>query len=309
MADLYATLEVPRTASDEEIRAAYRRLAKINHPDLNPGNKAAEQKFKAISAAYEILGDPEKRRRYDAGEIDETGAERQPERRFYRQYAESGPNFRYETGGFDDLDDLGGIFSEVLRRGRGQSGGGPQGFRARGGDSRYRLAIDFLEAANGAKKRIDLPDGRSLDITIPPGAADGQVLRLAGMGAPGIGGGPAGDALIELGVRPHPVFRREGNDIRSVVPVTLREAIAGGSIRVETITGPVDLKIPRASNTGSVLRLRGRGVAGPQGQRGDHLVELRVMLPDNADTELERIVSEWETKHPYNPRRGPGGAP
>jgi DnaJ-class molecular chaperone len=309
MADLYATLEVPRTASDEEIRAAYRRLAKVNHPDLNPGNKAAEQKFKAISAAYEILGDAEKRRRYDAGEIDESGAERQPERRFYRQYAESGPSFRSETGGFDDFDDLGGIFSDVLRRGRAQSGGGAEGFRARGGDSRYRLVIDFLEAANGAKKRIDLPDGRSLDITIPPGASEGQVLRLAGMGTPGIGGGPAGDALIELGVRPHPVFRREGNDIRSVVPVTLKEAIAGGSIRVETISGAVDLRVPKSSNSGTVLRLRGRGVAGPHGQQGDHLVELRVMLPDTPDAELERIVSEWEAKHPYNPRRGSGGAP
>jgi DnaJ-class molecular chaperone len=309
MTDLYATLEVPKTASGEEIRAAYRRLAKVNHPDLNPGNKAAEQKFKAISAAYEILGDPEKRRRYDAGEIDESGAEREPERRFYRQYAESGPSFRYETAGFDDLDDLGGIFSDAFRRSRAHSDGSATGFRARGADSRYRLVIDFIEAANGAKKRIELPNGRSLDVTIPPGAAQGQVLRLAGMGAPGIGGGSAGDALIELDVRQHPVFRRDGNDIRSVVPVTLKEAIAGGSIRVETISGPVDVRVPKSSNSGTVLRLRGRGVAGSEGQRGDHLVELRIMLPENSDAELERIVSDWETRHPYKPRREPGGAP
>jgi DnaJ-class molecular chaperone len=307
MADLYATLGVAKTATDDEIRAAYRKLAKASHPDLHPGNKEAEQRFKEISAAYAILGDAEKRRRYDAGEIDETGAERELERRYYRQYAESGPGFKYEAGDFEDLS---GIFPGIFGRGRA-GGAGAEGmrFQARGRDVAYRLSIDFLEAVNGAKRRIDLPDGRTLDVTIPPGVDEGQALRLAGQGGEGLGGGPRGDALIEINIRRHPVFRREGRTIKSVVPVTLKEAMAGGSVRVYTVAGPVNLRIPKGSNSGTVLRLRGKGVPGPHAsERGDHLVELRIMLPERPDTELERLVSEWEARHPYNPRTSSGGA-
>jgi DnaJ-class molecular chaperone len=303
MADPYKTLGVEKSATDEEIRKAYRKLAKEHHPDLNPGDKQAEARFKDISAAYSLLSDPEKRRAFDAGEIDESG-QPQAERRFYRDYAGPGAGFRYEQpqdlGGMGDFGD---VFADLFRR-RGGAGGEREEtqFRMRGGDVHYTLPVEFLDAVNGAKKRVDMPDGKTLDITIPAGVEDGQTLRLKGQGGTGIGGGPPGDALITILVRPHPIFRREGNDIKSVLPTTLNEALSGGSVPVETVTGPVNLKIPKHSNTGRILRLRGKGVQGPQ--RGDHLVELQVMMPPNPDEALEKAVSEWESQHPYNPRAG-----
>jgi DnaJ-class molecular chaperone len=305
MADPYQTLGVAKTATEDQIRKAYKKLAKKHHPDLNPGDKEAENRFKDISAAYTMLSDPEKKRSYDAGEIDETGAPK-AERRFYRDFADAGAGFRYgraeDLGGFEDLGD---IFGDMLR---GRGGRGPEGgaqFRMRGGDVAYTLPIDFLEAANGAKKRVDMPDGKTLDISIPAGVEDDQTLRLKGQGAPGIGGGSAGDALITVSVRPHPVFRREGNDIKSIIPITLSEALSGGPVQVETITGPVSLKIPKHSNTGRVLRLRGKGVQGAV--KGDHLAELQVVMPPHPDARLADFIAEWEREHPYNPRQG-GGA-
>jgi DnaJ-class molecular chaperone len=306
MGDPYQTLGLTKTATDEEIRKAYRKLAKEHHPDLNPGNKQAETRFKEISAAYTLLSDPEKRRAFDAGETDASG-QPQAERRFYRDFAGGGGGFRYgrpeDLGGFEDL---GGIFADLMRgqagAGRGTRGGAEAQFRMRGGDAQYTLPVDFLEAVNGTKKRVDLPGGKTLDIAIPAGASDGQTLRLKGQGMPGLGGGPAGDALIAVAVRPHPVFLRDGNDIKSVLPITLAEALGGGSVTVETVAGPVNLKIPKHSNTGRILRLRGKGVPGKV--KGDHLVELQVMLPPHPDEALEKAVSEWESQHPYNPRGG-----
>ncbi len=293
MADPYQTLGLTKTATDEELRKAYRKLAKVHHPDLNPGNKEAEARFKDISAAYALLSDPEKRRAFDAGEIDASG-QPQAERRFYRDYAGAGAGFRYEhpedVGGFEDL---GGIFADLMRSRRGA---------ARGGDVHYTLAVEFLEAVTGAKKRVDMPDGKTLGITIPAGVHDGQTLRLKGQGMAGMGGGPAGDALIAVTVLPHPVFRREGNDIKSVLPVTLNEALNGGSVTVDTVTGAVSLKIPKHSNSGRVLRLRGKGVQGKA--KGDHLLELQVTMPPHPDEALEKFVSDWESQHPYNPRGG-----
>ncbi len=306
MGDPYQTLGLTKTATDEEIRKAYRKLAKEHHPDLNPGNKQAEARFKEISAAYTLLSDPEKRRAFDAGEADASG-QPQAERRFYRDFAGGGAGFRYgrpeDLGGFEDL---GGIFADLMRgqagAGRSTRGGAEAQFRMRGGDAQYALPVDFLEAVNGTKKRVDLPGGKTLDIAIPAGATDGQKLRLKGQGMPGLGGGPAGDALIAVAVRPHPVFRRDGNDIKSVLPITLAEALGGGSVTVETVAGPVSLKIPKHSNTGQALRLRGKGVPGKV--KGDHLVELQVVLPPHPDEALEKAVSEWESQHPYNPRGG-----
>jgi DnaJ-class molecular chaperone len=304
MADPYQTLGLTKTATDEEIRKAYRKLAKELHPDLNPGNKDAEARFKDISAAYTLLSDPEKRRAFDAGEIDASG-QPQAERRFYRDYAEAGADFRYgqpdDLGGFEDLGD---IFADLMRgrRGARTRGTGEAQFRMRGGDVRYTLPVEFLEAVNGAKKRVDMPDGKTLDIAIPAGVDDGQTLRLKGQGTPGYGGGPAGDALVTVSVRPHPVFRRDGKDVRSVLPITLNEALSGGSVQADTITGPVSVKIPKHSNTGRILRLRGKGVQGKV--KGDHLIELQVVLPPHPDEALEKAVSEWESRHPYNPRGG-----
>ncbi len=309
MPTLYETLGVAKTATDDEIRAAYRKLAKAHHPDLNPGNKEAEQKFKRISAANAILKDPEKRRRYDAGEIDEQGAEKPQQRRFYREYAEAEPGFRYGSRGDQgEFDDLGGVFSDLF--GRGEDGEEPHvRVRMRGQDRLYRLLIGLRDAIGGATKRIDLPDGKTLDVRIPPGVEESQVLRLAGMGGPGLGGASAGDALVQIEFAPDPVFQREGNTIRAVVPVTLREAIAGAKVRVETLTGSVELKIPKGSSSGRVLRLKGKGMPGRKGAPpGDHLVEIRIVLPDTIDDDLERVVTDWETMHPYNPRRTMGGS-
>lgn len=305
MANPYETLGVAKTATEDEIRKAYKKLAKKHHPDLNPGDKEAENRFKEISAAYALLSDHEKKRAYDADEIDESGAPK-AERRFYRDFADAGAGFRYgrpeDFGGFEDLGDvLGGIFRQ--QRGRGE-GGGAQ-FRMRGPDVNYTLPIEFLEAVNGAKKRVDMPDGKTLEISIPAGVQDGQTMRLTGQGGAGLGGGPSGDAFIEVTVRPHPLFRRDGADVKSVVPITLGEALSGGPILVDTITGPVSVKVPKHSNTGRVLRLRGKGVQGHP--KGDHFVELQVAMPPHPDAALQDFIAEWERKHPYNPRQG-GGA-
>ena len=301
MADPYQVLGVSREATQDEIRKAYRRLAKKNHPDLHPGDKGAEARFKEIAAAYDIIGDEKKRARFDSGEIDASGAERQrPEREFYRQHAEAGPGFKYERrwegAGPDEQDDL---FADIFGR-RGAR------MKARGADIGYTMSVEFAEAINGARKRVAMADGKTLDITIPAGLKDGQTLRLRGQGLAGLGGGEPGDALVEIHVKPHAFLRREGNDIRSTLPVTPGEALAGAKVRVETISGPVDLAIPKRSNTGRVLRLRGKGVPSPGG-KGDHLVELQVVLPDHPDDELVRSVTEWEAEHPYDPRKRQGG--
>lgn len=296
MADPYAVLGISREATQEEIRKAYRRLAKENHPDLHPGDKGAEARFKEISAAYGILGDEKKRARFDSGEIDASGAERQqPEREFYRQHAEAGPGFKYERRWQRSEPDDEDLFAHIFGQRRAE-------VRARGSDISYTMSVEFTEAVNGAKKRVTMADGKTLDIAIPAGLQDGQILRLRGQGRPGLNGGEPGDALVEVHVTPHPIFRRDGNNIRSVLPITPGEALAGATVQAPTVSGHVQLRVPKGSNTGSILRLRGKGVASPHGQ-GDHLVELRVVLPAHPNEELVRSLTEWEAKHPYDPRK------
>jgi len=298
-ADPYDLLGVARGASQKEIQKAYRRLAKKLHPDLNPGDKTAQRKFQDLSAAYDILGDETKRARFDRGEIDESGAEK-PQRQYYRDFAQAGGGSqRYEnSSGFADFGDADDILSAFFSQ-----GGGRRGFRMRGDDRRYRLEVDFLDAVNGAKRRITLPDGASLDVVIPPGTRDGQTLRLPGRGDTGPNGGEAGDALIEIAVRPHPFFKRDGNNIRLDLPISLTEAVLGGKVTVPTPAGPVTATIPKGSNTGKVLRLKGRGVPGRDGKRGDEYLTLQVMLPDQPDAELEEFVSRWPAGRADNPRR------
>ena len=298
----YEVLGVKKEATADEIRTAYRALAKKHHPDLNPGNKQAEARFKEISAAYDLLSDAEKRARFDRGEIDEAGNEK-PRAYAYQDFAEGGPGAKYRTStenmSPEEVDDL---FSFFGRGGFGQGGARGEGatIRMRGGDRQYALTVDFLDAVNGAKQRLELAPGKSLDVTIPAGVRDGQVLRLAGQGGPGLGGGPAGDALIEIRVAPHALFRREGDDILLELPVTLGEAVLGGRVTVPTPTGAVSMTVPPHSNTGTVLRLRGKGVAG----KGDELVTLKVVLPSGDDAELNGFVKDWAAKHPYDPRKG-----
>ena len=302
--DLYSTLGVARTASAADITKAYRKLAKKLHPDLNPGDKTAEEKFKEISAAYSILNDADKRGRYDRGEIDATGQEK-PQQRYYREYAGGEDGARYRSSaGFEDMGEFSDLFGDLFGRGgraRGGGGGG-QRYSMRGSDAQYRLEIDFLEAVQGAKKRITLPDGGTLDVSLPAGVTEGQVLRLKGKGMPGMGGGEGGDALVEISVRPHPVFTRDGDDILIELPITFDEAVLGGKVEVPTISGRVFATVPPGSNTGQTLRLKGRGVKA-KGKSGDQLVKLNVMMPERVDEDLKAFAETWRDKNRYDPRR------
>ena len=307
--DPYKVLGVAREASEDDIRKAYRKLAKEYHPDLHPGDVAAEERFKAVTAANDLLGDPDKRARFDRGEIDASGQER-PQQQYYRHYADAGAGHPYHsTEGFADFADMGDVFSDLFGHARGPRGAGPQGgtIRMRGGDTRYSFAVDFLDAVNGAKQRINLPDGSTLDLTIPAGVRDGQVLRLKGKGMPGIGGGPPGDALVEIQVRSHKLFRREGDDIHIELPITLAEAARGAKIDVPTTSGTVTMTVPAAANSGTRLRLKGKGVATGKAKGGDQYVTLKVVLPDKPDDELVEFLERWERENPYSPRAGMEG--
>ena len=305
MTDPYSVLGVPRTASEDDIRKAFRQLAKKYHPDLNPGDKAAEAKFKEISQANDLLSDPEKRRRFDAGEIDATGQE-MPPRGFYRDQA-GGFGGKYErAGAHESFVDMGGVFSEMFgeRRGFGAGGHGAGGFDMSGMPVTYSLRVPFLVAARGGKQRVDLPDGKTLDIDIPEGMGDGQTLRLKGQGMPGSQGRPAGDAYVEIRVEPHAFFQPRDNDIHIELPVTLTEATLGGKVRVPTVGGPVMLNVPAGSNTGTSLRLKGRGLLDRKsGQRGDQYVKLKVVLPEEPDGKLKEFLESWEAGKAYDPRK------
>jgi DnaJ-class molecular chaperone len=300
--DPYKVLGVARDAPEEEIRRTYRKLAKELHPDLNPANRVvAEERFKKVSSAYEIIGDPEKRRQYDRGEIDANG---EPRRTYQR--AHGGPfggPFGGRGAGARPGDDFGfgDVFSDLFGR-RGAEGGSPFGVRGR--DVRYTLEIDFLESATGAKKRVTLPEGGVLDLTVPEGVADGQVLRLRGKGTPGLRGSEPGDALVEIKVRPHPLFKRAGEDIQTDLPITIDEAVLGAKVEVPTVSGRVQLSLPKGTSSGRVFRLKGKGVRNTTtGAIGDQLVSVRIVLPDTIDGELSYFMSEWRQKHRYNPGR------
>lgn len=289
--DLYQILNVKRSASHDEIRGAYRKLAKEFHPDRNPGNAAAEETFKRVSAAFDILGDPDKRKRYDAGEIDASGRE--------AAYSDAGAGQRYRPA--DNFGDFGDIFGDFF--GRTGSGGPGGGFNMRGMDYRYHLEIEFLEAVNGVKKRVLLPEGETLDINVPSGVVQGQVLRLKGKGGPGVGRGQAGDALIELKIRTHPFFDREGDDIVLDLPIAVYEAVLGAKVEAPTIAGRVAITVPKGASSGQVLRLRGKGVRNAQtGNTGDQLVKLRIVLPQRVDRELFDFMENWSEAHSYDPR-------
>lgn len=298
----YEVLGVKPSATADEIRTAYRKLAKQLHPDLNPGKPEAEARFKSVTAAYDLLSDAEKRGRYDRGEIDESGAERP--RYSYRPYAEGAEGWRYQPEGevdLSDLEDLFAAFGSGARTG-GRRGGTGERFRMRGADRRFTLTVDFAEAAKGDKKRLSLSPDEWLDVTIPAGIEDGQVLRLRGKGSPGIGGGDTGDALIEVHVAPHPLFNRDGDNIRIDLPVSLSEAVLGARVAVPTVTGAVTMTIPKGSDTGTVLRLRGKGIQ-RRTNPGDQLVRLQVVIGDAKDPELAEAVEKWAPHHPFDARR------
>lgn len=289
MSDPYETLGVRRGDSEDTIRKAYRKLAKRHHPDLNPDKPDAMDRFKAINAANQILSDPEQRARFDRGEINADGTEKRPERPTHRQreahanagYANAGQGF-----GGEDFDEIFGSAFGAARRGP-----------AKGADAHYSLTVDFRDAANGIVRRLTLPDGRTLDVTIPAGLQDGHSMRLKGQGNPGRGGGASGDAIVEISVAPHRYFRREGNDVLLTLPVTLKEAVLGASVEVPTVKGRLRLTVPAHSATGTKLRLSGRGIAG-----GHQIVELKVMLPPQPEPALDAFLADWEPTVPFDPR-------
>ena len=280
--DPYAVLGVARGASLDDIRRAYRKLAKELHPDARPGDQESEERFKRVTAAFHFLSDPDKRRKFDRGQIDADGNER---------HVNGGQARASRSPGFDSV--FSGVFTGEGRRGA---------FRTKGEDVRYRLDLEFVEAATGGRKRVVMGDGKALDLVIPEGVRSGAVLRLRGQGRPGPGSAPPGDALVEVNVLDHAVFERRGDDIWLELPISLAEAVAGAKVKVPTLSGTVALTVPKNSNSGQVLRLRGKGVRGDNA-RGDLLVRLMIMLPERPDAELQRFVSEWRAAADYDPRK------
>jgi DnaJ-class molecular chaperone len=296
----YDVLGVPASATAADIQKAYRALAKKLHPDLNPGDRGAEEKFKEVTAAYDLLSDATKRKQFDNGEIDASGAQR-PQQHFYRDFADADDGHPYgSNAGFADFMEADDAFAELLRRG--------QHARAnrRGEDLHYRLPVEFVESIVGASKRITLPGGGMLDVKIPAGLIDGQILRLKGKGAPGTGKGEPGDALIKVEILPDSRFLRDGDNVVLELPISLSEAVLGGQVRVPTPTGTVVMSVPKGSNTGTILRLKGKGAPRGGGDNGDELVKLRVVLPKPPDPELEAFVLNWTKGKEYNPREGNG---
>jgi DnaJ-class molecular chaperone len=297
MRDPYEILGVAKTATADDIRKAYRKLAKKLHPDLNPGDKKAEEQFKEVAAANDLLSDPDKRRRFDAGEIDASGAEKAPPHaRYYRDYAGEAGHPYEGHGAYGDFAQGDDMFAELLRR------AAEQARRRPGADLHYELQVEFLDAVNGATRTITLPQGGTLNVTIPAGVEDGQILRLRGKGAPSPGEGPPGDALVQIAVRPHRYFTRDGDNIVLDLPITVKEAALGAEVRAPTTTGSVMLKIPKRSNTGDMLRLRGKGVKKRDGA-GDELVKLKVTMPTEAEPELEAFLANWTPSSNYDPRK------
>lgn len=293
--DLYTVLGVSKTASAEDVKSAYRRLVKQLHPDLHPGDQKLGDRFKEVSAAYEILGDEEKRRKYDNGEIDADG---QPVAgaQYYRDFADRGRARQYQShAGFEDIGDMSDLFFDLF-------GQGGRGRSARGRNLHYRLDVDFLTAANGGQARITLPDGKPLNVAVPEAVADGQVLRLKGLGEPGHGNTPAGDALIEVHVKPHPQFARQGDDVLHELAVSIDEAVLGAKVEVPTIKGRVAVVIPKGASSGQVLRLKGKGLKNRAGGHGDQLMKLKLVLPKVIDSELEAFMKDWKERHAFNPR-------
>jgi DnaJ-class molecular chaperone len=300
MSDPYRLLNLSRDADQAAVKQAYRKLAKVLHPDRNPGNAVAEQRFKEITQAYDLLSDPAKRARFDRGEIDGEGRPRGFGGFGGGGFGRRAGAARGGEGLFEKM--FGGAFARAGGAGAGRGGAAFEEFlhtqssarqRLRGADRRYRLEVDFLDAARGCKQRLQLSSGRTIEVDVPAGTESGKRLRLKGQGDESTLEGAAGDALVEIRVRPHPQFSREGPDIHVDAPLALADAVLGTRITVPTLDGPVRLTVPPGASSGRTLRLKGKGIAGAGGARGDQYVRLLVVLPERADAELEA----WARRH------------
>ena len=299
----YEILGVASSASQDEIKNAYRNLAKKLHPDLNPGNKDAEKKFKEINAAYELIGTPESRAKFDRGELDEAqgpsgaGRGRPGQGPFYHETQRDGGRYSQSFGGMDD-DLLRSIFGRM-----GGHGGEGSEFSGDfpGQDTLYRMDVDFKDAILGAEREITLPSGKRLRVKIPRGVDSGAKLRFAGLGAPGSGKAPPGDAYVELNVKPSALFRRDGRDLEVELPISFAEAVLGAEVKVPTIDGSVLLKIKPGVSSGTRLRVAGKGV--PMGdKRGDQFVVLKILVPTSVDADLKQAMESWNKRQTFDPR-------
>ncbi|MYZ48812.1 DnaJ C-terminal domain-containing protein [Propylenella binzhouense] len=335
MRDPYEVLGVERSASESEIKRAFRKLAKQYHPDRAGDNPAAKAKFAEINTAYEIVGDKEKRGQFDRGEI---GADGKPRFQGFQGHAGAQGGFenvdpssfadvfssfgfgargggpggpggartfrfstgpggrRFEAGGAGDADD---ILRDLFTGGAGRAGPRPQ--PQRGTDVRADVAVTLEDVAHGRRPKVTLPTGKTVALTLPNGVVDGQVIRLAGQGNPSVTGGEPGDALVTVRFVPHPLFRAEGVDLRIDVPISLDEAVLGAKIQVPTLSGKVQVTVPPGASGGRALRLKGKGLPGPHGH-GDLLVALRITLPEGVDGELEALMRRWREESRPSPR-------
>jgi DnaJ-class molecular chaperone len=316
MRDPYEVLGVPRGASAAAIKSAYRKLAKKHHPDANKNDPKSAARFAELNSANEIIGDEDKRKQFDRGEIDAEGKPR------FQGFSGSGfpgggdPRARAGAGGFETHtfrsggnfeDILNSMFGGAAARGARPGAGTSHTFEFDPGgialdlDLNVTMTVSLEEAVNGGEKRVRLPNGKELNVKIPAGVAAGQQIRLKGQGesAPGH---RTGDLLITVNIAPHPFFKVDGSDLRVDLPITLYEAVLGGKVRVPTLTGAVELSIPKNTSSGRTFRLKGKGLPKSTGTSGDLFVTTRIMLPDGNDAELETLMQKWRDGHPYNPR-------
>src|SRR5215468_4722016 len=316
MRDPYEVLGVPRSASAAAIKSAFRKAAKKHHPDSNKGDPKAAERFAEINSANEIIGDEDKRKQFDRGEIDAEGKPR------FQGFGGGDPRGRAGPGGFESYTFRsggggpggagGGSFEDILN----SMFGGAAGRAARGGGNHFEfdtggigldldvnaaLTVSLEDAVNGAEKRVRLPNGKELNVKIPAGVTAGQQIRLKGQGETAQGHRP-GDVLITVSIAPHPFFKVDGSDLRVDLPITLYEAVLGAKVRVPTLGGAVELSIPKNTSSGRTFRLKGKGLPKPTGTPGDLFVTTRIMLPDGNDSELEALMQKWRDGHPYNPR-------
>jgi DnaJ-class molecular chaperone len=332
MRDPYSVLGVSKSASAADIKSAYRKLAKKLHPDANKSDPKAAARFSELNAAYEIVGDEDKRKSFDRGEIDAEGKPRFQGFGAGQPGGAGGP-FAGQDGAFETFTwgpegmrrasghggRGGGGFEDVLRDMFGGLGGAARARRGGGGGFQFEeeehaqppgrdvtatATITLEEVAKGTARRVQLPAGKELEVKVPAGLTDGQQIRLKGQGL-AMPGGKAGDVLITISIAPHNLFQRDGNDLRIELPVTLYEAVLGAKVRVPTLDGAVELSIPANTSSGRTFRLKGKGFPA-KGGAGDLMATVRIVLPEGSDQALDELMTSWRELKPYDPRKGMG---